>query len=154
MCHTTGGDTKNYSLKLKSVAHKPAGSPHLRASQDLLPGAPTKRGAAYLPYLERPTKPTSRGGGTYIHTDTYIPRLLTTEKQAQSGSPKIRNPTVETPTNRGERVKRCPNEIRAYMYDPSVLPSFLHSFLASFSTSSTAPVGRTPTVRHPGDHLA
>ncbi len=74
MCHTTGGDTKNYSLKLKSVAHKPAGSPHLRASQDLLPGAPTKRGAAYLPYLERPTKPTSRGvGGTYIHTDTYIP---------------------------------------------------------------------------------
>ena len=35
MCHTTGGDTKNYSLKLKSVAHKPAGSPHLRASQDL-----------------------------------------------------------------------------------------------------------------------
>ena len=67
MCHTTGGDTKNYSLKLKSVAHKPAGSPHLRASQDLLPGAPTKRGAAYLPYLERPTKPTSRGGGVH-HT--------------------------------------------------------------------------------------
>ena len=133
---------------------QPAGSPIHRASQGLLPGAPTKKGAAYLPYLERPTKPTSRGGGTYIHTDTYIPRLLTTEKQAQSGSPKMRNPTVETPTNRGERVKRCPNEIRAYMYDPSVLPSFLHSFLASFSTSSTAPVGRTPTVRHQGAHLA
>ena len=28
----------------------------------------------------------------------------------------MRNPTVETPTNRGERVKRCPNEIRAYVY--------------------------------------
>ena len=66
----------------------------------------------------------------------------------------MRNPTVETPTNRGERVKRCPNEIRAYMYDPSVLPSFLHSFFASLSTSSTAPVGRTPTVRHQGAHLA
>ena len=44
----------------------------------------------------------------------------------------MRNPTVETPTNRGERVKRCPNEIRAYMYDPSVLPSFLPSFLPCF----------------------
>ena len=52
MCHTTGGDTKNYSLKLKSVAHKPAGTPHLRASQDLLPGAPTKKGATYQTYLE------------------------------------------------------------------------------------------------------
>ena len=98
--------------KIEVRSSQPAGSPIHRASQGLLPGAPTKKGAAYLPYLERPTKPTSRGGGTYIHTDTYIPRLLTTEKQAQSGSPKMRNPTVETPTNRGERVKRCPNEIR------------------------------------------
>ena len=114
--------------KIEVRSSQPAGSPIHRASQGLLPGAPTKKGAAYLPYFERPTKPTSRGGGTYIHTDTYIPRLLTTEKQAQSGSPKMRNPTVETPTNRGERVKRCPNESRAYMYDPSVLPSFLHSF--------------------------
>ena len=80
-----------------------------------------------------------------IHTDTYIPRLLTTEKQAQTWSPKIRNPTVETPTNRGERVKRCPNEIRAYMYNPSFLPSF--------SASSTASVSRTQTVRHLGAHF-
>ena len=29
----------------------------------------------------------------------------------------MRNPTVETPTNRGERVKRCPNEIKACMYN-------------------------------------
>ena len=35
----------------------------------------------------------------------------------------MRNPTVETPTNRGERVKRCPNEIRACMYNPSFLPA-------------------------------
>ena len=55
-----------------SVAHKPAGSPHLRASQGLLPGAPPKRGATYQSYLERPTKPTSRGRGVH----TYIPRLL------------------------------------------------------------------------------
>jgi len=141
--------------KIEVRSSQPAGTPNHRASQGLLPGAPTKQGAAYLPYLKRPTKPTSKGGGgTYLHTETYIPRLVTTEKQAQSGSPKMRNPTVETPTNHGERVKRCPNEIRAYMYDPSVLPSFLHSFLASFSTFSTAPVGRTPTVRHLGDHLA
>ena len=59
----------------------------------------------------------------------------------------MRNPTVETPTNRGERVKRCPNEIRAYMYDPSVLLSFLHSFLASFST--TGP-GRGNKRKAPG----
>ena len=140
--------------EMKSVAHNRRGRQSTGARKACCRELPPKR--------ERPIYPTSNdlpnlpqgGGGTYIHTDTYIPRLLTTEKQAQSGSPKMRNPTVETPTNRGERVKRCPNEIRAYMYDPSVLPSFLHSFLASFSTSSTAPVGRTPTVRHQGAHLA
>ena len=136
--------------KIEVRSSQPAGSPIHRASQGLLPGAPTKKGAAYLPYLERPTKPTTKG--TYIHTDTYIPRLLTTEKQAQSGgSPTMRNPTGETPTNRGERVKRCPTEIRAYRDDPSFLPSFLPCGLF---TSSTAPVGRTPTVRHQGAHLA
>ena len=41
----------------------------------------------------------------------------------------MRNPTGETPTNRGERVKLCPNEIRANMYDPSFLPSFIPSLL-------------------------
>ena len=41
----------------------------------------------------------------------------------------MRNPTVETPTNRGERVKRCPTEIRADMYVPSFLPSFLPGVL-------------------------
>ena len=94
-----------------SVAHKPAGSPHLRASQGLLPGAPPKRGATYQSYLERPTKPTSRGaGGTYIHTETTT-RLH--ETQAQAGSPNKGNSTVETPTDRGERVKRSQNDIRA-----------------------------------------
>ena len=91
------------SLNRKFVAHKPAGSPHLRASQGLLPGAPPKRGATYQSYLERPTKPTSRGaGGTYIHTETTT-RLH--ETQAQAGSPNKGNSTVETPTDRGKRVK-------------------------------------------------
>ena len=151
MCHTTVGDTENEYSKWKCVAHKPAGSPHFRASQDLLPGAPTKRGASYQSYLERPTNPTSRRGGGGVHT--YKPKhthldYKTTENQAQAGIPNNGNSTVETPADRGERVKRSPNEIRAYMDDPAVLPSFLQSFLASFSTSSTAPVGRTPTGRH------
>ena len=58
--------------KIEVRSSQPAGSPIHRASQGLLPGAPTKKGAAYLPYLERPTKPTSRGRGVH----TYIPRLL------------------------------------------------------------------------------
>ena len=87
MCHTTGGDTKNYSLKLKSVAHKPAGSPHLRASQDLLPGAPTKRGAAYLPDLERPTfarENSTVGETTKIYARTWS-RTSTTQYEDHSG---------------------------------------------------------------------
>ena len=105
--------------ELKSVAHNRRG----RQST-----GPRKACCRVPPPIgERPIYPTSNdlpnlpqgGGGTCIHTDTYIPRLLTTEKQAQSGSPKMRNPTVETPTNRGQRVKRCPNESRAYMYKPS-----------------------------------
>ena len=143
----------NQALKLKmevrssqtgGVANPPglarpvAGCPHQKGS-----GLSTLPRTTYQTYL--------KGGGgyihtyRYIHTDTYIPRLLATEKQAQSGSPKMRNPTVETPTNRGERVKRCPNEIRAYMYNPSFLPSF--------SASSTASVSRTQTVCHLGAHL-
>ena len=61
--------------KIEIRSSQPAGSPIHRASQGLLPGAPTKKGAAYLPYLERPTKPTSRRmGGEYIHTyrDYYM----------------------------------------------------------------------------------
>ena len=128
----------------KSVAHNRRGRQSTGPRKACCRELPPKR--------ERPIYPTSNDlpnlpqwGGTYIHTDTYIPRLLTTEKQAQSGSPKIRNPTVETPTNRGERVKRCPNEIRAYLDNPSFLPSF--------SASSTASVSRTQTVRHLGAHL-
>ena len=45
--------------KIEVRSSQPAGTPNHRASQGLLPGAPTKKGAAYLPYLERPTKPTS-----------------------------------------------------------------------------------------------
>ena len=52
LCRTTGDGIKNKYFKKKSVAHRPAGSPHLRASQDLLPGAPTKKGATYQTYLE------------------------------------------------------------------------------------------------------
>ena len=59
--------------KIEVRSSQPAGSPIHRASQGLLPGAPTKKGAAYLPYLERPTKPTSRGGvHTYIPIHTYL----------------------------------------------------------------------------------
>ena len=47
------------SCKIEVRSSQPAGTPNHRASQGLLPGGPTKRGAAYLPYLERPTKPTS-----------------------------------------------------------------------------------------------
>ena len=57
--------------KIEVRSSQPAGSPIHRASQGLLPGAPTKKGAAYLPYLERPPSPTSKGGG-YIHTYRYI----------------------------------------------------------------------------------
>ena len=41
MCHSIGDGTKHKKLKWKSVAHIPAGSPIHRASQGLLPGAPT-----------------------------------------------------------------------------------------------------------------
>ena len=91
MCHTTGAGTKNLHLKWKSVAHKPAGSPHLRASQDLLPGAPTKRGASYQSYLERPTNPTSRGRGVH----TYIPRLQDHMKiKLKRGAPAMGTPLL------------------------------------------------------------
>ena len=60
--------------KIEVRSSQPAGSPIHRASQGLLPGAPTKKGAAYLPYFERPTKPSSKGGGvhTYIPIHTYL----------------------------------------------------------------------------------
>ena len=101
------------AIRNPGLARPVAGCPHQKGS-----GLSTLPRTTYQTYLRG-------GGGTYIHTDTYIPRLLTTEKQAQAGSPKIRNPSVETPTNCGERVKRCPNEIRAYLDNPSFLPSFL-----------------------------
>ena len=73
-------------------------------------GCSHQKGAAYQSYLERPTEPTSRGG-EYIHTSTTRRQ----EKQAQAGSPNG-NSAGGTPTNLGERVKRSPNEIRAYVY--------------------------------------
>ena len=60
--------------KIEVRSSQPAGTPNHRASQGLLPGAPTKKGAAYLPYLERPTEPTSMGGDihTYRCIHTYL----------------------------------------------------------------------------------
>ena len=83
--------------ELKSVAHNRRGR-QSTGSRKACCRVPPPKG-------ERPIYPTSNdlpnlpqgwgGGGTYIHTNTYIPRLQTTEKQAQAGSPKIRNPSVE-----------------------------------------------------------
>ena len=74
---------------------QPAGSPIHRASQGLLPGAPTKKGAAYLPYLERPTKPTTKGGGvhTYIPIHTYLDYKRQRNK-LKRGVPKLGTPPL------------------------------------------------------------
>ena len=69
----------------------------------------------------------------------------------------MRNPTVETPTNRGERVKRCLNEIRAYMFNPSSLPSFLFCVFYCVRESNTdgVPPGSSPCVTpvDPGERI-
>ena len=69
----------------------------------------------------------------------------------------MRNPTVETPTNRGERVKQCPNEIRAYLDNPSFLPSFLFSVFYCVRESNTdgATPGSSPCVTpvDPGERI-
>ena len=73
----------------------------------------------------------------------------------------MRNPTVETPTNRGERVKRCPNEIRACMYNLSFIPSFFPSFLfyvfycVRESNADGVPPGSSPCVTpvDPGERI-
>ncbi len=69
----------------------------------------------------------------------------------------MRNPTVETPTNRGERVKRCPNETRACMYNPSFLPSFLFyvCYCARESSTDGAAPGSSPCVTpvDPGERI-
>ena len=138
MCHTTVSDTKNQKSKWNSVAHKPAGSPHLRASQDLLPGAPTKKGASYQSYLERPTNPTARGRGVH----TYIPRLQDHRKlKLKRGAPKmgtqpLRPLQITASASKGAQTRSG----RTYPYIlpsclPSVLPSFLPSVLSSFFPS-------------------